>query len=271
MRLYELNDTVDISVVMEGTRSHRGFEKPLFFARNKERFHTFRQQIVHVVADDTDTNFGKKFSKENMWKIEGQMRSHSLFKFIEAYGGLRESDVLIHGDVDEIPSRELLAYIKKCDVKKYPVAVTSDFFIFSFHWLFQSTTVPFPLIFTSKEISNSGGLLRSKRNSFAPAPLHSGGHLNRFMPGLLHKIYKEAAMGEGGTVDFNLFTQGLVSCAEWLRHGQWGTYKDTRIRANDPKSPYFIPWFAKQNKHRFAWLFIEPETISAMFSGSKNA
>src|SRR5437660_7612942 len=61
IRLIELNGLVDYFVLVEATRTHTGFPKPLYFTEHKNRFAPFLDRIIHVVVDDlpdetTDTN-----------------------------------------------------------------------------------------------------------------------------------------------------------------------------------------------------------------------
>ena len=52
IRLIELSELVDRFVLVEATRTHTGFQKPLYFADNKSRFASFLDRIIHVIVDD---------------------------------------------------------------------------------------------------------------------------------------------------------------------------------------------------------------------------
>jgi hypothetical protein len=53
-RLYELDESVDVFVILEGSRAHRGYRKPLFFQENLARFEPFLHKIMYLVVDDGD-------------------------------------------------------------------------------------------------------------------------------------------------------------------------------------------------------------------------
>jgi hypothetical protein len=50
-RLFELDDAVDVFVILEGARAHRGYRKPLFFQENLARYDAFLQKIMYLVSD----------------------------------------------------------------------------------------------------------------------------------------------------------------------------------------------------------------------------
>ena len=45
MRLDILNQYVDYFVLVESTKNHHGEDKPLYFARNRERYHKYKEKI----------------------------------------------------------------------------------------------------------------------------------------------------------------------------------------------------------------------------------
>jgi len=97
LRLRELHDLVDRFILVEATRTHRGFEKPLLFAENRARFQPFLDKIVHVVVDDMPDH-------PDPWVRENFQRNAIARGLFAA----TDQDFVIIGDVDEIPRRDLV-------------------------------------------------------------------------------------------------------------------------------------------------------------------
>jgi hypothetical protein len=260
IRLYELNDTVEMHCVMEGLYTHRGFRKPLFLEHYNARLAPFRDKIIRVVADDADQRSLIELGDRDVWLIEHQMRTLPLKKYEAGFGRIEPDTLILHGDCDEIPSRRALLHIKQCELRQTPLLFTVDFYIFSFNWQFMSKTLRYPALFRRGDVVRESDaterLLRGSVLQHTPQMAqHNGAHLNRFIYTLVDKIFKEAAMAEGGVVDFTPFSDGITTQTEWLKTGYWNSYIATRA------SGTYIPWFAAQNRDRFLWLFVAPETI----------
>lgn len=100
LRLRELAGVVDRFVVVESPRTHSNQPKPLWFAGNRERFREFDSQIIHVVVDDDPTALAA-------WTPAGRSRfaieDHDRRSMSRGLKGCRPDDVILTGDVDEIP------------------------------------------------------------------------------------------------------------------------------------------------------------------------
>jgi len=103
IRLHELSGLVDRFVLAEAPVTHSGKPKPLHFGDNKSRFSEFLDRIIHVVVTD--------FPPTDMsvpgapWKYERHQRE-AVMRGIPA--SAKGQDLLIHGDVDEIPRAEAI-------------------------------------------------------------------------------------------------------------------------------------------------------------------
>ncbi|WP_310620430.1 glycosyltransferase family 17 protein [Flexibacterium corallicola] len=98
LRLGELYDYVDQFVLVEATKTFTGKDKPLYFEGNRKRFAQFEDKITHVIVDDFPEG------KNNPWSREYHQRraiKHGLPQ-------LQGSDLIIVGDVDEIPKPQAL-------------------------------------------------------------------------------------------------------------------------------------------------------------------
>lgn len=260
LRLYELNDTVDEHVLLEGMLTHRGYHKPLYFQENRKYFTSFLHKITHVVADELDQRRLIELHGDAVWKIEHQMRSLPWKKYEANFGLIPGDTLILHGDCDEIPSREAMLHAKYCELRKTPLVFQLDFYIFSFNWLFQHRVLKYPMLFKRSDLPQTATALLRSVNPFPTMPPHSGAHLNRFIYTLVDKLFKEAAMAEDGKINFKPFRDGIIDEARWLIHGKWNNYDAFSTQSMD----VHIPWFALQNKERYQWLFMPVAQVRAI-------
>ena len=105
LRLRELAGVVDRFVVVESPRTHSNQPKPLVFAANRDRFRDFADRIIHVVVEDDPASLGK-------WTSSGPRRfaieDHDRRSIGRGLTACRPDDVILTGDVDEIPRAEAL-------------------------------------------------------------------------------------------------------------------------------------------------------------------
>jgi beta-1,4-mannosyl-glycoprotein beta-1,4-N-acetylglucosaminyltransferase len=97
LRLSVLGDVVDRFVLCESPFTFRGAPKPLFYAENKERFARWSDRIVHLVYAAAP--------QSNPWHNESAQRAH----LTSALADVAPDDLVLIGDVDEIPAPDLAA------------------------------------------------------------------------------------------------------------------------------------------------------------------
>jgi beta-1,4-mannosyl-glycoprotein beta-1,4-N-acetylglucosaminyltransferase len=98
IRLNHLAPYVDYFVITEATMTHAGNAKPLYFHENRDRFSKFEGKIIHQVVDDFPSSlntFERDWFQRN--EVKAVLASH-----------LNDDDVLIYGDIDEIPSQSAI-------------------------------------------------------------------------------------------------------------------------------------------------------------------
>ena len=118
-RLKELDSIVDKFIIVEATKTHQGNDKPLFFDDNKNKFSKYKDKIVHIVVDDMPEG-------DDNWKRENHQRnaiSNGLDK-------LNDTDLVIIGDVDEIPDTNTLKHLKENGLDS-SVALEMDFYYYN--------------------------------------------------------------------------------------------------------------------------------------------
>lgn len=101
LRLKTLWNVVDIFVLVESPKTHKGNDKPLYFKENLSRFKPYMDKIRHIIAPVLEG------SKVGIWDQEKYQRDHIL-------SGLRtisEDSVVMISDVDEIPDPKLVPHL----------------------------------------------------------------------------------------------------------------------------------------------------------------
>jgi beta-1,4-mannosyl-glycoprotein beta-1,4-N-acetylglucosaminyltransferase len=94
IRLNHLNSHVDYFVITEATMTHAGNHKPLFFKENFDRFKRFEKKIIHQVVEGFPaelSTFERDWFQRN--EVKPLLESH-----------MQDDDILIYGDIDEIPT-----------------------------------------------------------------------------------------------------------------------------------------------------------------------
>ena len=97
MRLTELYDTVDFFVLVEADVTHQDDPKPYWFAEHRERFAPWADKIIDVQA----TGLPTVADDDDPWARELGQRGFVFDGLIRAQ--VEDHDVILHGDVDEIP------------------------------------------------------------------------------------------------------------------------------------------------------------------------
>jgi hypothetical protein len=133
-RLRELEDTdVYRHVIAEGTLTHQGRPKPLYFKEHQERFAPWKDRIRYISFEPSADQPGRDPGPD--WAREHSSR-------MACWRGLedaRPDDLILHGDVDEIPSREVIASLREHAGVIVPCKLQLRFFMFAVDW-----EVPWP-------------------------------------------------------------------------------------------------------------------------------
>ena len=92
LRLRELYDYVDYFVLVEGDRTFQNNTKPLFYSEHNQRFDKWKDKIIYVPVTDMPEH-------TDPWGRERHQRDAILRGLTAA----ADSDIIMIGDVDEIP------------------------------------------------------------------------------------------------------------------------------------------------------------------------
>jgi beta-1,4-mannosyl-glycoprotein beta-1,4-N-acetylglucosaminyltransferase len=124
IRLKYLYDIVDYFVIVEADTSFSGESKKYFFIENIDRFLPYMDKIVFVPLEMRYF----KSEKNVAWKREEYQRN-SIIKGLDNIE-IKDSDLVLISDVDELPNKDVLVELKKNTYKLDKTRV-SDFVLFS--------------------------------------------------------------------------------------------------------------------------------------------
>lgn len=164
LRLKTLWDVVDIFVLVESPKTHKGLDKPLYFKENKERFSSYLDKIRHIVSPVIDS--------KNLWDLEKHQRECVLM----GLRGIPDEAVMMISDVDEIPNPVVVPFLTS--------GTTFGLHMFMFEYSFDYMFVGEPWIGTvitnCKEFRIHGpNFFRSNRWKF-PIIKGAGWHCSSF-------------------------------------------------------------------------------------------
>ena len=119
LRIKYLSDIVDCFLIVEADFTHTGKEKKWNFPEilnnrlkkfsNKIQYYQMKIDLEKADAEKSPNYVGKTLGRS--WKVESMQRN-----FIkEASKKFLPDDIIMISDMDEIPSRQKVSFIKSCD------------------------------------------------------------------------------------------------------------------------------------------------------------
>jgi len=99
LRLEELWELVDYFVLVESPYAHSGDIKPLWFQENKKNFEQYSDKIIHIVHNEQHRGIEAEISQRN--------------KIAEGLVSVKDTDIVIISDSDEIPNKVAIANYDK--------------------------------------------------------------------------------------------------------------------------------------------------------------
>ena len=119
LRIKYLNELVDCFLIVEADVTHTGKEKKWNFSEllnnnlkefsHKIQYHQMKVDLKKAEAEKSSNYKGGTWGRS--WKVESMQRN-----FIkDAYKSFSPSDIIIISDLDEIPSKDKLSFIKSCN------------------------------------------------------------------------------------------------------------------------------------------------------------
>jgi len=128
IRLETMSPYIDYFIISESTKTHSAKPKPLYYEENKERFKKFHDKIIHQIITDTPVTYDDllimkpkddlheriiKGIKNAYWlnpvyDIAFIRDAYEKDSIIRAIPDANYNDIIIIGDLDEIPRPEIL-------------------------------------------------------------------------------------------------------------------------------------------------------------------
>jgi beta-1,4-mannosyl-glycoprotein beta-1,4-N-acetylglucosaminyltransferase len=165
VRLEEVGDVLDVVIVGESNLTAGGDASPLYLLPELRKgfMSGFQHKIIHIFIDHfppeglTDGWFADTFirdymGQEGLKRIKGSfpvsfysslfdIYSKKIFNFdgrifflVGAVSGIRDDDLFLLLDADEIPDRNVLLFLKLYDGYPEPIALTLRWSIYGFFW-----------------------------------------------------------------------------------------------------------------------------------------
>ena len=141
LRVKYLNDIVDCFLIVEADFTHTGKEKKWNFPEilnnslkefsNKIQYHQMKVDLKKAEAEKNPNYVGKTLGRS--WRVETMQRNFlkDSYKKFSSF-----DDIVIISDLDEIPSKDKISFIKSCDFKAIaPVAFGQALFHLNCNYL----------------------------------------------------------------------------------------------------------------------------------------
>lgn len=112
-RIELLSSIVDYFIIVESKYTFSGIEKELYYNNNKELFDNHK--VIHIIEDNAPHIFPNINIEKNEQWINEYYHRNCIKKGIEQLK-LKEEDIIIISDLDEIPDPETLKKIKNNEI-----------------------------------------------------------------------------------------------------------------------------------------------------------
>ncbi|KAK7068150.1 Beta-1,4-mannosyl-glycoprotein 4-beta-N-acetylglucosaminyltransferase [Halocaridina rubra] len=130
-RMHELYDIVDVFLIAESNYTTYGDSKNLEFLEKFQDgyLQNFQDKLVYIKLD-----FIANESKSDGWIADAYLRYYMGFKGLPLLKGLRDDDLFILSDADELPTKEILTFLKLYDGYPEPIGFGLKWNVFNFQW-----------------------------------------------------------------------------------------------------------------------------------------
>jgi len=129
-RLSVLDEHVDYFILVESTHTHTGVEKTCTFHDYKELYEQYASKIIHIIVDDFPHKQPNMDVRKNQQWINENFQRNCIKRGINKLK-LAPDDVLLVSDLDEIPDPNMLAAIKRGEIKVDIQQLVQDFYYYN--------------------------------------------------------------------------------------------------------------------------------------------
>jgi beta-1,4-mannosyl-glycoprotein beta-1,4-N-acetylglucosaminyltransferase len=124
-RLELLEDVVDYHVVCESNLTHSGKPKPYYLEERFKEFEKWKNKIIYFQIEQTTEGLYfdevKSYSPLNgSWQLENQHRNSLAY----AADLSSDEDIILIGDLDEIPLPEAIERLKQIPYNAFPISLS---------------------------------------------------------------------------------------------------------------------------------------------------
>lgn len=156
-------------VIVEAPVTHRGDPKPLHFQENRERFERWQGRILYVVADSLPGG-----PQTGPWQRERAQREYCR----RGLYGASANDIVLHGDLDEIPRMDKLREaIELVSETGNVCSLMMKQYLYAVDWYHPNLEQALTTVMRFRDLICSFTQLRAMMGSFFPVP-NAGWHLS---------------------------------------------------------------------------------------------
>ncbi|XP_066530776.1 beta-1,4-mannosyl-glycoprotein 4-beta-N-acetylglucosaminyltransferase a [Hoplias malabaricus] len=279
VRFRELADTVDLFMICESNFTAYGDPKPLTFRHLllNGTFDYIKHKILYIFLDHFPQG-----GRANGWIADDYLRTFLTKNGLLRVQNLRQDDVFILDDADEIPFRDGILFLKLYNGWTEPFGIHMRKSLYGFFWkqfgtldVISGCTVAMLLmvykgdgiLLRRREYFNMPGFRQYENKSgrrLMPwsigSPVHyAGWHCSWcFKPEGIY--YKLIAAQNGDFPRWGDFAEKrkLDYIRELIRTGGWFDDSLPRYPPTDPKEPMFAPKYLLDNYDRYRYLLENP-------------
>ena len=130
-RLHELYPVVDAFIVAESNYTAHGDPKEFLFLEKLRQGYMkgFQDKLLYVSLD-----FFSNSSRSSGWVADAYLRIHLGIKGIPLLKDLRQDDLFVLSDADELPTREVITFLKLYDGYPEPISFALQWNVYGFFW-----------------------------------------------------------------------------------------------------------------------------------------
>ena len=129
-RVYEYGNIVDLYIILESNYTAFGDQKKRLLKDHLDSgfLRGFQHKILYVSLD-----YFPQAAKDDGWIIDALLRNH-ISEALQSVTNVREDDVFVLSDADEIPSKEALLFLKINYGYTQPIGFNFHHSVFGFYW-----------------------------------------------------------------------------------------------------------------------------------------
>ncbi|XP_016387782.1 beta-1,4-mannosyl-glycoprotein 4-beta-N-acetylglucosaminyltransferase-like [Sinocyclocheilus rhinocerous] len=278
-RFHELGDVVDVFLVCESNFTAYGDSRPLVFRKQilNGMFDYIKHKILYVFLDRFPDG-----GHSDGWIVDDYLRTYLTKNGMSRLEGLKEDDVFIIDDADEIPARDGILFLKLYDGWTEPVGIHMRKSLYGFYWR-QFGTLNVLSACTAAmlfKVYNGDGILLRRRSYYSMSgfreyenstgrilvpwaigsPIHyAGWHCSWcFKP---EGIYYKLISAQNG--DFPRWgdyseKRKISYIKELIQTGGWFDGSIPDYPPSDPKEHMFAPKYLLDNYEKYRYLLENP-------------